>query len=378
LVLVVLVVAAVYAAVIGWSVRRYSGNLSALIDAGELVVKTEPGALGHHIIVFRNSIGYDGLAYYNVAADPFLQRTFRDAFRYQRIGYPLVVWAVSLGQQKWRPVAMVGVNVVAVLVVAYLSGLIILLYGEGASVWWALACAVNPSLIIGVQRDLAEPLTVALALVGLWLYLRQRIGWSAVALAAAMLTREVAILFIVPLVVGAIGARRIRRAMALALAVVPYVIWQLILERNLGHAGVSASTGQFVQPLMGIRAVVVATLHATPWHKAGWASVVAVMMFVFGVVVVSALLLLRRRYDVVVGSMLVHAVAALFAASSIWLGFASAARVFGGLYPLTVFAFAHHRTRPLALLIAGIIALSLFTLIRFAALNPPEPYYVTP
>src|SRR5438477_13082398 len=46
LVLVVLVVAAIYAVIIGLSTRRYGGNLSALIDAGEKVVKTEPGALG--------------------------------------------------------------------------------------------------------------------------------------------------------------------------------------------------------------------------------------------------------------------------------------------------------------------------------------------
>src|SRR5207244_2006650 len=148
-------------------------------------------------------------------------------------------------------------------VVAYLSGLIILLYGEGASVWWALACAVNPSLIIGVQADLAEPMAMALSLAGLLLYLRKRVGWTALALAAALLTREVAILFVVPLLAAEIGARHLRRALALLMAVVPYLVWQVVLWRVFGQAGVGMSKGNFDLPFIGLRAVVAAAHHTS-------------------------------------------------------------------------------------------------------------------
>src|SRR5947209_1238998 len=97
---VILAVVLVYAAVVGLCVRRYGGNLSSLVGVGQRAGEVQPGGLGHHVVVFRNSDGYDGQEYYYVADDPFLQRrAFRDAFRYQRIGYPLVVWAVSLGQR---------------------------------------------------------------------------------------------------------------------------------------------------------------------------------------------------------------------------------------------------------------------------------------
>jgi len=164
LLLVTLVTALVYVAIIFLSVRPYHGNLSTLIHAGQREVKADPSGLGHHIVVYRD-ISYDGLSYYYVAGDPFLQRrAYRDAFRYQRIGYPLVVWAVSLGRRAWRSASMVGVNLAAVLCVAYLSGLIIRDVSERkTSVWWALACAINPMLIIGVQYDLGEPLMVALS-----------------------------------------------------------------------------------------------------------------------------------------------------------------------------------------------------------------------
>ncbi|MBV9173853.1 MAG: hypothetical protein JOZ81_27640 [Chloroflexi bacterium] len=186
-----------------------------------------------------------------------------------------------------------------------------------------------------------------------------------------------AILFIAPIVAAEVFARRPRRAVALALSVAPFVAWQLILSATLGQAGIASSEGQFVQPLMGMRAVIVAALHATGGHRAGWISVIAVILFVVAALVVS-ILTLRKRYDIFAAGMLVHAAAAIFAASSIWLGFASAARVFGGLYPLTTCAYARHRGRPLALLVGGIVALTAFTVIRFVFLMPHEAYYLTP
>jgi hypothetical protein len=85
-----------------------------------------------------------------------------------------------------------------------------------------------------------------------------------------------------------------------------------------------------------------------------------------------------RRYDVVLGGVLAHGAAALFAGPWIWLGFAGIARVFGGFYPLTIFAFARHRTPAFALLVGGIVLLTLFTFVRLVAISPALPYYVTP
>jgi hypothetical protein len=379
LVLVVVVVAVIYAAVIGLSVRHYGGNLSSLINLGQKAGKEEPAGLRHHVVVFRNSDGYDGQTYYHVADDPFLQQhAFRDAFRYQRIGYPLVVWAVSLGQRAWRPAAMVGVNVVAVLVVAYLSSLILLMYGEGANIWWALACAVNPSLIIGVQADLAEPMSMALSLAGLLLYLRQRVGWTAAALAAALLTREVTILFVIPLLAAEIGARRFGRVLALAMAVVPYLVWQAVLWRTFREAAAGTSQDNFGLPFMGIRAVVAAARHASLRNALIHQGSVLALAVLVCIALVVAAVLAWRRYDVILGGVLAHGTAALLAAPVIWIAYASAARVFGGLFPLAVFAYARHRTSALALLVGGIVLLTLFTFVRLVAISPTLPYYVTP
>ncbi len=377
LLIVTLVVFVVYALVIALSVCHYQGNVSSLIGANDVVLKGHNEGLGRHIVVFRTT-GYDGLAYYTIADNPFLQKpTSLDAFRYQRIGYPVIVWAISLGRRAWEPAAMVAVNLAAALAVACLSGLIILQLGSGVSIWWALVCAINPSLLIGVQRDLAEPLMTAFALTAVLLYLRRHTGWAAVVLALALLTREVTILFLAPLALAEVGARRWRDAAVLVLCIVPYLAWQAVLLRAFGRSGMGASQGHVLQPLTGIIAVGQATLHSSGAHRIGWFSVIAVIAFVFAGVVIAAVQLWKRR-EVMAGGVFLHAVTALLAGPDIWLGFASAARVFGGMYPLTIFAFARTRTRSFALLSGMVVLLTIFTFVRFVLQNPVQEYYLTP
>src|SRR5262249_47991778 len=201
LLLIGAVVGLFYLGMVWLSIRQYGDNLSSLIQVGQIAPESEPHGLGPHVVVLRNSTGYDGQFYYYIADDPFLQkRTFRSPFRYQRIGYPVVVWAVSLGQRDWRPAAMVAVNIASVIVVALLSAYLLTLLPPAMSPWWALACAINPSLLVAVELDLAEPLTLALPLAGLLLYLRGRIIAAAIVFAAALLTREVAILMLIPVI----------------------------------------------------------------------------------------------------------------------------------------------------------------------------------
>ncbi len=380
LLLVVLATAVAYAAIVGLSVHPYGGNLSSMIFASQNGVKDYPGGLGHHIVVYRQaSASYDGLSYYYVAGDPFLQRrAYRDAFRYQRIGYPLAVWATSLAQRAWRPAAMVGVNLAAVLAVAYLAGLIIRTFGEGrTSVWWALVCALNPSLIIAVQRDLGEPLMMALSLGGLLLYLRRLPGWAALTFAGALLTRDAAILFLLPVVAAEFTKGRWRQALALALAVVPYAIWALVVARALGHGASATTQSNFGPPFAGIAEVVGEMRRATPAHLLGWASILAVAALEC-VALTASIDGMRRRYDVVMGGIALHSVAAVLGSIAIWIGFPSAARVFGGLYPLAVFAFARHRGAAFGSIVGGVVALTVFTLFRYILHNPVLPYYLTP
>ncbi len=377
--LVALLTGLVYAAVVGITVGRYDNNVSALIVAGEQFVKHYPGSPGHHIVIYRDT-SYDGLGYYYIAGNPFMRTpNIGDALRYQRIGYPLLVWALSLGQRAWQPAVMVGVNIAAVIAVALLAGAIIRRYAPGASPWWALACAVNPALIIGVRNDLIEPLLTALALAGLLLYLRGRVAWAALLFAAALLTREVAVLFLIPLLVAEAVARRPRRVLTLALAVVPYLAWERVVARVIGHSSTVTVEHNFQPLLVGMRLVLADLPHASAWARMHTPAIVASMALVVAALAVAAWQA-RRRYDVVIGGIIVHCAAALFGGYVIWQGYRSAPRVFGGVYPLLIFAYLLYRDRnkgfaPLVSLVVFLTAYVFLTQVVFA---PTQPYYVTP
>jgi len=272
---------------------------------------------------------------------------------------------------------MVGVNLIAVLIVAYVSILLISAVGTNVSTWWALACAINPSLLIAIRLDLAEPLTIALSLTGLLFYMKRHIAWTTLALGAAMLTREVTILFLLPLFVAEIRLHRLRHALTLALAAIPYLLWQFVLWRVCGHASAEGSKGNFDTPLAGISGIAVSALHTT-WRVflERQAAILCIAVLV-GVAFVVFAIDIWKRPDIFAGIGLAHAGGALLAGSAIWVGYEGAARVFGGLYPMIVLASARRRTLARALLVFGMVLMIALT-IGGGLASPSRPYYLTP
>ena len=92
------------------------------------------------------------------------------SYRYTRVGYPLVAWVLSAGQHRLVPVALVGVNLLAVAAMAVLGGMFA--RDSGRHALWGLAFAAYFGLVISVGRDTAEPLAEACMLGGLLAYRR--------------------------------------------------------------------------------------------------------------------------------------------------------------------------------------------------------------
>src|SRR5713226_6570903 len=94
------------------------GDVSRFVIAGGANVdasKVPPG-----LTVIPNIGGYDGVWFYRLALDPFTTaqtaygiRLDNPSYRQQRIGYPLIVWLLSLGRAAWVPALLVAVNVIA-------------------------------------------------------------------------------------------------------------------------------------------------------------------------------------------------------------------------------------------------------------------------
>jgi len=175
----------------------HGGGFSYFVTFGDMFSDKAALPTGFHVL--GNSSGYDGQFYYRLALNPFTTEkrgygvTFDiPPYRQQRILYPLLVWALSLGGRFAVPFMMVAVNYIALCLIAVVGG--VYARSIGRSTCWGLVLALYPGFIITLSRDLAEIIAVLLVLSGLLLFRRGRHGLAALAFSLGVLAKETTLL----------------------------------------------------------------------------------------------------------------------------------------------------------------------------------------
>jgi hypothetical protein len=230
------------------------GDLSAFVTAGTQYVAPQP-----HLHLHPGT-GYDGQFVYRLARAPLdLRRTaygitFDNGIRVQRIGLPTLAYLVSGGgRPTLLPAALIAIEVVAVGVTGALGGLVAQQAGRASA--WGLLLALVPGLAFGVQHDLTEPLEITLLVAGVLLLRAGRPVWAGVALAAAALTRETALLFVAAVILERLVTRRRvgRQDAAWLLPVVAFAAWQLTAAAITGSLPLHSDTGaNLALPFVGL------------------------------------------------------------------------------------------------------------------------------
>lgn len=180
----------------------FGGDVTGFVEFGHKFVHQThppPGAL------VGSPSGYDGQFFFLQAKDPLLlhdgtiasMRAAGAGFRLQRLGYPLLAFAVAGGSTAALPVALLAVNAIALLALAAFFAA----YARrrGWPTQWAAALALTPGLLLPMIRDLSDPLATTCLLAGVLLAQSRRRWAAAIALTLAVLTREVAILVVLAL-----------------------------------------------------------------------------------------------------------------------------------------------------------------------------------
>jgi hypothetical protein len=188
------------------------------------------------IALVPDSVGYDGTAFYRLALDPFTSSVTdfgipldMPAYRQQRILYPLLVWALSLGRPAAIPTMLVVVNVLALVALGFLGALLAQHLGRHAL--WGLLFPLYPGFLYSVSRDLCEPLACAFALAAMVCIASKRPRLGVTFLCCAVLTRET---FLLLAVAYAVTYVRSRRTFVFLAPPVGYAVWQLVLAWNWG------------------------------------------------------------------------------------------------------------------------------------------------
>lgn len=254
----------------------YGGDITRFVIAGPQFIPPQVGATVG-LSVLSHGTGNDGQFYYLLALNPFsphvaLPGAHYDwpSYRAQRILYPLVVWALSLGgRPALVPLMLPLVNLAAVVAVGWVSATLARRFG--AQPLWGLLLAFYPGLLVSLAADIGDPLAMALALGGLLALVNRRWGWASALFSLAALSRETTTLIPLALAIAALLARvtplpalrlpairliarEDRRAGFLA-GVIPCIAacaWQLETLVVWGHLGVGSGESNISYPLLGL------------------------------------------------------------------------------------------------------------------------------
>jgi hypothetical protein len=342
------------------------GDVTRFIDVGSAFAQAHQVPRG--IAVVPGS-GYDGQFYYRLALDPAnLHRTaygitLDNGYRLQRITYPLLAWLLAAGQSSAVPYSLVAVNLLALVALAWLAALLARDCGRRAA--WGLLAAGYFGFLFSLGRDLTEICEACFVLAGLLVLRRGRPGWAGLALTAAVLSRETALVVVAG--IGLVAARDVvtrrrrpgRADLAWILPVVLGAAWQAVVwavygSVPFGSDGENNLTYPFVSMVEALRA----NLGQLPSeHSAVW---LAELVVLATVVVVAGLTLPRSRARPAEKSAwVVAALLALFLTRTLWDSHADF-RGFEDLYLLSavVLLDSDRNLRGLAVLLAAMWAVT--------------------
>jgi hypothetical protein len=298
-------------ATLGWNGWKISVlvRMSSNDPIAPYALKTDPGfELG------APGVHYDGVYYYAIARDPLARGVAhglidRPAYRYGHAGYGWLAWALSGGRGRDVPLALLEINLVAIVLAAFGASALARAYGWSA--WGGLVVAFNPGVVYATTIDTSEVLGIALLVWALLAWTRCRWTLAAVALTALCLVKEAFLLVPIGLAVWELvevrrgrGAADLGRRLALlAIGPVVYTGWYVYLRERFGHFPFQEARDLTTLPFRGWwdsfhMAATMGMHEEYPYPQIGQASIP--LMATVGGVLLFALVLslrLRTRFD---------------------------------------------------------------------------------
>jgi hypothetical protein len=183
-------------------------------------------------------LGYDGQFYFFIAQNPAIITACGNRWvncpldaqplREERILFPMTARVLALGNSAWLHPIFFLIDFGSILLTVFLVGA--LCVAAGVSRWLSVAAGLFCGELVALLRDVADPYGVMWTVLAVYLLRKDRPLWSAVAVAAALLTREQLVLVLPLLCLPLLAQRRWRTAMLfLVIALTPFSLWQLQL-----------------------------------------------------------------------------------------------------------------------------------------------------
>jgi hypothetical protein len=222
---------------------------------------------------------YDGEFFYRLAVDPLLVRDVgitldSPSYRQQRLLYPLLVGALSLGREAWVPWLLIVVNVVGLAVLGFVGARYAVAVNHAA--WWGIALPLYVGFTYTLARDLSEIVEVCLLTAMLLAVHRRLFAFGALWMGLAVLARETAVVLAVALLVAWVwdrlrnpAGRRTPLLLVGSAGVACYLALQTTLGLRWGVLPTLAGAGNLGMPFSG-PLYYLSTMGRLGWLEFAW------------------------------------------------------------------------------------------------------------
>lgn len=373
---IVITLLAVHALVM-YSIKPYGYNMSSMIRISQNEkYGVAPEYFQKGMVIFDDKGGYDGQFYYYVAMDPFLNKGyFKNAYRQQRILYPLIARLLAFGKESLLPHTLYITNLLAL--VLGMCFLILLLRQYSLNPLWSLFYGLSPSSIMTVQYDLPSPVSIGLIIATVYFYINRNLFLTVVFMALSFLTREDSIVVLIPMLLWDYQRnRQLKRILLLLSCLLPFFLWQLFVAAKIGNAPAIASAKVIsLIPFSGI----IGYIKTIEFHDVKQIGRQISTLFVFSyfvalsIIIIKKLTEARHLFYYVVAA---YCFLAVFTVPSQWDNYNGLLRMFYGLFPFLILSYSLKKDRLIkgSIYFAGI--LSFLTVIRILFISPVYPFSI--
>lgn len=361
-----------------YSIRPYGYNMSSMIRIAE---NEEEGVVKEYFqkgfVIFTDGGGYDGQYYYYSAMDPLMKDgVYKNAFRQQRVLYPLLSRALAIGEPAFLPYSMYLLNLLAIAFGMYFFILILEHFSLNPA--WSLLYGLSPPSIMTIQYDLPSPLSMALIITAVYFYLVKENAWaSTLFFALALLTREDSVMVLFPLLLWDFQKKRSFARIAVFLtSLLPFLIWQYYVAVKAGFVATAASSTVIgLVPFSGIigysKLVTLSGLKETLKEAGSF-----LVFFYFMACAAAVLAALRRQRHFFYYVSLAYSLLAVFTVPSQWNNFSGLLRMFYGIFPFLVLSYGVEKGVYVKYCALFICALTFLTVVRITLISPVFPYKI--
>ncbi|MCX6712625.1 MAG: hypothetical protein NTY66_00240 [Candidatus Vogelbacteria bacterium] len=254
---IILLIVAVTLLYLSGYLAKFDWNPSATIILGEKHFARFEQKIGltlDNLVVFKDR-QYDGLYYYGLALDPQCsdlcagKNAKEVIMRVERVVYPLLAFWLSFGRRALLPMALILINLLALAGSSFLLLRFLEKYRADPRLVYLWGFGVGA--ILCLTRDLPFLLMFFFILAALFCLDRKKNFLASGLFLLAMLTGEIALSVIAPVVLFLALKKKWRAATIVSLSLVAYAGWQWLLALRFGAAPMFMITGQMTWPLWG-------------------------------------------------------------------------------------------------------------------------------